>query len=117
MKEYKWDKQMIKDLIDPTGAVRAIGRTTILIECYLEIAKENPHQEIMIRDHHIPTDRGGSRQFDHWMKGAIGKAVDEANIELSKKSQGFNRTRYTFHPNRLSIKYETTRDVSIVNFK
>ena len=50
---YEWDEQMIKDFINPSDSIRAIGRTELLIELYCDIAIENPEVEVLIQDHSL----------------------------------------------------------------
>lgn len=86
---YKWDIQMIKDLIDPTDRVRMIGRSTILAEAIIQLAKENPEERIRIRDHYC--SENNEHRADEHLSSMIAKEIFLLNKELASK---FNRSRF-----------------------
>lgn len=107
---YKWDLQMIKDLIDPTDRVRATGRTTILATAYMELAKENRGHNIQIRDHFI------GKRADNYLADKLQKMINKENEELNKKA---NRTFYSLIPGKgferdsIFIRYGTQIEIQV----
>lgn len=90
MGEYEWNYQQIKDLLDSTDRKRSIGRTTIMIRVFLDIAKENPNAYIPIWDHHPTINQ--HRNFDYF-RDAIAR---EMAIRNTKELEEHSNYYYTF---------------------
>lgn len=83
---YNWNLQMIKDLIDPTDKVRGVGRSSILMNAYMELAFENIDIKIEVRDHFI-----GHAENERWFAEQLLNKINIANQNMLEKCY---RTRF-----------------------
>lgn len=78
---FRQHKQLIKDLFDPTDKVRNEGRSTILAEVFLDLAKENPNTKIKLVDHHP-----NSRAVEFLASSIVAPMIRQRNAELAKEN-------------------------------
>lgn len=97
---YVWNKQMIKDFINPTDKIRGKGRSTLIAECYCELSVENPGIKIDIQDHVTMTRY--PRALDH-VALLLEKAAGMTNKWFDENGVGMrthvvrNRDKHEFY--------------------
>lgn len=100
-KEYNWDIQQIKDLLDHTERKRRIGRTTVMAKAYVLLAYENPEALIKIMDH-WPS----SNAVDHMMS----VVADEIRDWNAKQEETFDRARFWINPKDRTLIFTARRN-------